>query len=95
MVAGALPLRRRDVDVATVVCTGGAGGGGGCAGVCATRCRLDRRADVVGSAAASTGLIDGCVLRFLREDGAGVCAASGAATVAAGVEVAEAAWLAA
>jgi len=67
--------------------------------VCATRCRLDRRAEVGGSvAASSTGLLSDCVLRFLRDDGTGVCTVAGGgatAAAAAGVELEDAARFAA
>lgn len=65
-------------------------------GVCTTRCRLDRRVDAGGgSAASSVGLGSARIFRFRLEGGAGVWEASGGATAAAGVELEEAALLAA
>jgi len=83
------------VVVVAAACASGAGGGRGCVGVGATRGRFDRRAEGGGSDVASAGLLSGCVFRFFREAGAGVCTVDGGPTAAAGVELEEAAWLAA
>jgi hypothetical protein len=95
MLGGALPFRRRDAAAGGGACTGGGGCGGGWKAGCVTRCRLERRAEVGGSEAASAGSTSGWDFRFLREGGAGVCTAGGGATTAAGVEFEDAAWLAA
>jgi len=103
MVAAALPFLRRDVAVAAA---GAGAGGGGCAGwgggdVCATRWRLDLRADDGVSTDVEVGGESGMFLRFRALGGGAGAWAMGVGAVEesprmddeAGVD--EAAWLAA
>ena len=103
MVAAALPFLRRDVAVAAA--EAGAGGGGGAGwgggGVCATRWRLDLRADDGVSTDVEVGGESELFLRFRALEGgagawgmgAGVAEESPGMDDEAGVD--EAAWLAA